>query len=144
MNRFVLDCSMTMSWCFEDESSEVADLVLDRLVEDQALVPSIWLLEVANVLLVAERQDRLKPAQTSSFLAMIGTLPIAIDSALSLQTMADAYSLGRKYQLSAYDAAYLELALREGLDLATLDEPLSTAAVKAGINILGKIPNHEL
>ncbi len=135
MSRFVLDCSMAMSWCFEDESQLIADHVLDRLLVDQALVPAVWLLEAANVLLVGERKGRLTSAEASHFLAMIETLPILIDLPASLKTMGDIYSLAKTYQLSAYDAAYLELAMREGVDLATLDESLSAAAVKAGVNV---------
>lgn len=136
MSRFVLDCSVAMSWCFEDESQQIADHILDRLLEDQALVPAIWLLEVANVLLVGERRGRITSAQASHFLAMIETLPILVDSPASFKIIGDIYSLARTYELSAYDAAYLELAMREGVVLATLDESLSAAALKAGVNVL--------
>ncbi|MGA2797611.1 MAG: type II toxin-antitoxin system VapC family toxin [Thermoguttaceae bacterium] len=135
MSRFILDCSIAMNWCFEDESQLIADHVLDRLLVDQALVPAVWLLEVGNVLLVGERRGRLTSAQASHFLAMLERLPILIDSPTSLKTMGDIYSLARTYQLSAYDAAYLELAMREGVILATLDESLSAAAAQAGVSV---------
>ncbi|MGA2059400.1 MAG: type II toxin-antitoxin system VapC family toxin [Thermoguttaceae bacterium] len=136
MSRFVLDCSIAMNWCFEDESQLIADHVLDRLFEDEALVPAVWLLEVVNILLVGERKGRITSAQASHFLAMLETLPILIDLPASLKTMDDIYSLAGTYQLSAYDAAYLELAMREKVVLATLDESLSAAAVKAGVSVL--------
>jgi predicted nucleic acid-binding protein len=124
-----------MSWCFEDESQQIADHVLDLLIENQALVPAIWLLEVANVLLVGERKGRITLAQAFHFLAMLETLPILVDSPFSLKISGDIYSLARTHRLTAYDAAYLELAMREGVVLATLDESLSAAAVQAGVNV---------
>jgi predicted nucleic acid-binding protein len=139
MSRFVLDCSITMCWCFEDESQQIADTVLNQLQQDQALVPAIWLLEVANVLLISERKGRLTPALSTHFLAILENLPILVDQPTSSKTLSDIFALARTYRLTAYDAAYLELAMREGVPLATLDEPLSLAAVKAGVNVLGKI-----
>jgi|SRR3972149_696804 len=138
MSRFVLDCSIAMSWCFEDESQQVADSVLDRLLQEQVIVPAIWILEVANVLLIGERKGRLTPAQTAHFLAMSETLPIIVDQPAWSKTLGDIFSLARTYQLTAYDASYLELAMREGAILATLDESLSAAAAKAGVEILGR------
>ncbi|MGD0516971.1 MAG: type II toxin-antitoxin system VapC family toxin [Thermoguttaceae bacterium] len=136
MSRFVLDCSIAMNWCFEDESQLIADHVLDRLLKDQALVPAIWLFEVANVLPVGERRGRLTPAQASHFITMLEMLPILVDSPTSLKTLSDIYTLAGTYRLSAYDAAYLELAMREGEVLATLDESLSAAAAKAGVSVI--------
>ena len=137
MSRFVLDCSIAMSWCFEDESQPIADRALDSLLEDQALVPAIWLLEVANILLIGERKGRIMPDQVSEFVAMLETLPILIDSPPSLKTLGNIYALAKTHQLTAYDAAYLELAKREGVVLATLDKSLCAAATKAGIDVLG-------
>jgi predicted nucleic acid-binding protein len=92
-------------------------------------------LEVANVLLVGERRDRLTSAQASHFLEMLEILPNLIDLPASLKTMGDIYTLAGTYQLSAYDTAYLELAKREGVVLATLNDSLSTAATKAGVSV---------
>jgi predicted nucleic acid-binding protein len=136
MSRFVLDCSIVMSWCFEDEFQQVADAVLDQLPQNQAIVPAIWLLEITNVLLIGERRGRLTPAHSAHFLEMLETLPILIDQPTSSKTLSEIFSLARAYQLSAYDASYLELAMRESATLATLDSALSAAAKRAGVSVL--------
>lgn len=133
---FVVDASVTMGWCFEDENEAYSDAVLARLAEDEAIVPSIWLLEVANVILVAERRHRLTPAQATRFLELIGSLPISVDDATDVRSIWPILDLGRAHNLSSYDAAYLELALREGVPLATLDERLIRAARQAGVTVL--------
>jgi predicted nucleic acid-binding protein len=130
LSQFVLDASMALSWCFEDETDQMAERVLDSLTESEALVPAIWFLEVANGLLAAERKKRTTPARVDECLDLIGALPVIVD--------VDAYStdvigLARKAGLSAYDAAYLELAIRHALPLATRDRALRLAAEKVGI-----------
>ncbi len=131
---FVLDASVTMGWCFEDEAGSETDAVLDRLTEDPAVVPSIWKLEVANVMLVAERGGRLTEFQAARFAELLAKLPINVDQALPAMTAV--MSAGRRHGLSAYDAAYLVLAERDGIALASCDGKLQAAARAAGVPLL--------
>jgi predicted nucleic acid-binding protein len=133
---FVIDASIAMAWCFEDEASEATDRVLDRLREESATVPAIWPLEVADVLVVAERRGRLTEAQASRFLELLAELPIDIDD--SPADMATLVATGRRHSLSSYDASYLRLAERLGASLASLDRQLARAARKAGVQLLIK------
>jgi predicted nucleic acid-binding protein len=136
MNRFVLDCSVTMGWCFEDQANAMTDRVLESLQEQEALVPSLWVFEVANVLLVAERRKRLKKAESLHFSELLSALPIHIDQTNPQNLQTSILSLGRDHGLSAYDACYLELACRQGLPLATRDTALKKAAKKSGAKLL--------
>jgi len=136
MSRLVLDCSIAAAWFFEDETSPLADHVLGSLVTHEAVVPSLWALELANVLVLAERTERVTTAKTEQFLARLAELPIALDHRGAERGFTSVLALARLYGLTAYDAAYLELALREGLPLATLDQPLSEAASKAGVALV--------
>ncbi|MBY0273251.1 MAG: type II toxin-antitoxin system VapC family toxin [Alphaproteobacteria bacterium] len=133
MTRFVLDCSLTMSWCFEDEKSPIGDQILDKLtLEDQeAIVPSLWRLEIVNVLNVAERQERISTARSLVFLDFLLELPIIVDE--TPQNFKDVHLLSKTYGLSAYDAVYLDLATREQVPLATFDKKLIKAANEAGV-----------
>jgi predicted nucleic acid-binding protein len=132
----VIDTSIAMAWCFEDEATQATEAVLDRLRDDQAAVPAIWPLEVANVLLVAERRGRLSEAQASRFLELLAQLPINVDT--SPTDMAGIVATGRRHTLSSSDASYLLLAERLGATLATLDKPLAKAARRAGVQLLVK------
>ena len=127
----VIDASVTMAWCFEDEATPGADAALDLLRESRAFVPTIWSLEIANVLLVAQRRQRVSEAQVTRFVSLLGSLPITIDAEPIEISML--LSLGRRHSLSAYDAAYLELALRRSLPLATLDAALLRAMAGEGV-----------
>ncbi len=131
---FVLDASTTMAWCFEDEASEATEAVLDKLGADHALVPALWEYEVANVLLVAERRKRITEFQATRFLALLGQLPIHVSPYPPRATALMA--IGRRHQLSAYDSAYLELASREGVALASVDVALKNAAAASGVPLL--------
>ncbi len=135
MTRFVLDCSVSMSWCFDDEANEYADSVLNSLQTISALVPNLWAIEATNVLLVAERRKRITPAQSIRAIALLQALPIFTDENSPQQTMSATLDLARSHGLSAYDAAYLELALREGIALATLDKRLAQAAQECGVEL---------
>ncbi|MEK7280435.1 MAG: type II toxin-antitoxin system VapC family toxin [Nitrospirota bacterium] len=136
MTEFVLDTSVIMSWCFNDETDDYSDSVLAMLSTSEAVIPSICPFEVANVLLVAERRGRLTEADTSRFVSLLESLPIHIDLESPNRLIVNLLALGRKYGLSSYDAAYLELAMREGLSLATRDEALKLAAGKCGIDLV--------
>jgi predicted nucleic acid-binding protein len=128
MSRFVVDCSVTMAWCFEDEADAYAATVLKALARNRAIVPALWPYEVANVLLIAERHRRLRQADATRFLTLLGALPLEIDAALTLSSVSSLRTLAREHRLSAYDAAYLDLAIREGVPLATRDTALRNAA----------------
>ncbi len=134
MSAFVLDCSIAMSWCFEDEAS--ADAILTRLDEDACYVPAIWPLEVANVLAVGERRRRLTPADSARFLELLAALPITIDLETAHRAFAETLALARQHSLSTYDAAYLELAMRQRAALATLDIDLRAVATRCGVSVL--------
>lgn len=136
MSRFVLDCSVTMAWCFEDETHPFADAVLDRLAGAEAVVPSIWPLEVANVLLVAKRRKRLTYAESARFIELLRGLPIAVDPEAPARAFDQVLAIAGQHRLSSCDAVYLELAMREGLALATLDDHLSKAAAKLSVKVL--------
>ncbi|MBE0467150.1 MAG: type II toxin-antitoxin system VapC family toxin [Candidatus Desulforudis sp.] len=136
MGRFVVDCSVVMAWCFEDEADEYADSVLYLLRETEAVVPGIWLLEVANVLLVGERKHRLTKADSARFIKLLRELPIVVDQETPDYVFTEVLSTGRLYGLSAYDAAYLELAMREGTALATRDSVLRQAALQSGVKLV--------
>ncbi len=133
---FVVDSSVTMAWCFEDEANSYTEAVLDRLRQEEAIVPAIWPLEVANVLLVGERRHRLTEAQSLRFVQLLQALPIAVDGEVLTTSFGYLLALGREYNLSAYDAAYMELAARRGLPLATQDGRLSAAAKQMGILLM--------
>ena len=132
----VVDASVSLAWCLQDEQSDYAGRVLDRLREDTATAPDVWAIEVANGLLVAERRSRLSPAGTAEAHTLLSALPIV----LAEQSLDDALGillpLARTHRLTIYDAAYLHLAMREGLPLATLDEDLKTAAQRTGVTFM--------
>jgi len=137
MSCLVIDCSITMAWCFEDEGSALADEVLDHLTESEAWVPSLWPVEVANVLLVAERRGRLTPADSARFVELLRGLPIIIDDGTHERALGPVLSAGREHALSAYDATYLELAMRLGAVMATGDGRLRDACRGSGVPIFG-------
>lgn len=131
--RFVVDASVVMSWCFEDEGNGYAETVLESLESAAALAPAIWPLEVGNVLLVAERKKRLDQAASVRFLSLLGSLPITVEQEPPERMCKEILSLARAHALSTYDACYLDLAMRLALPLATLDAPLAKAARKTGV-----------
>jgi predicted nucleic acid-binding protein len=133
MNRYVLDCSVTMAWCFADENDPRAQFALTALEVQEAIVPCHWPLEVANVLTTAERKKRIAPERIPVFIGILNRLPIVVDEHTAEKAFVDVLALARAYRLSAYDAAYLELALRTGCPLASLDASLNKAAVSLGI-----------
>ncbi|MDP3482459.1 MAG: type II toxin-antitoxin system VapC family toxin [Sulfuricella sp.] len=136
MSRFVLDNSVVMAWYFEDEANDFTAAILQSLASSEALVPTIWPLEVANVLLVGERRGRSTEARTSRFIALLDALPIRVDAATSQHALSGILMLAHEQRLSAYDAAYLELSMREGVSLATQDQALRRAAEACGVGLL--------
>jgi len=136
VEQFVVDNSVVMSWCFKDETNNYADTVLDRLTEAAAVVPSIWPLEVVNVLLVAERQKRLSESDSIRFITLLSQLPIVVEHERSEMMMKELLALARANNLSSYDASYLDLAMRKGFSIATLDNRLIEAARRIDVPVL--------
>ncbi len=138
IKRLVLDASVAVAWCFEDEISPLAERTLDLLAAGTgALTPAIWPLEVANALLMAERRKRITMAKVTALLQRILKLPIAVEPISPDHAFEHILPVARQHKLTEYDAAYLELALREALPLVTLDDKLRRAARSAGIRLLG-------
>jgi len=134
--EFVVDCSLTMAWCFEDEATPETDAVLKRLRQSSAIVPAIWPLEVANVLRSGERRGRLTQTQTEQIIVDLESLSILVEPVEIGRALGHILPLAREHALTPYDAAYLELALRLGLPLATLDKELRQAAQGLGVTLL--------
>jgi predicted nucleic acid-binding protein len=135
--RFVLDNSVVMRWLLNDASRErlaYASKVLDLLTDESgaALVSGVWPLEVANVIVKAQARGLVTEARAAAFVGLLQDMNIAIDANPANRALGDTLQLARRYKLSSYDASYLELALREGLPLATLDDDLSSAMQQTG------------
>ncbi len=133
---FVVDNSVVMAWCFDDEVDFYTDAIQDLLARNVAFVPSIWPLEVANVLLVAERKKRITKAASGHFIAMLSQLPIVVDSTEPERVLHDVISLARQYKLTSYDSSYIELAIRKGLPIASLDNAILKAAKDIQVQIM--------
>ena len=134
--NFVPDNSVVMTWCFEDQSSPYADAILESLSTREALVPAIWPLDVANVLVGAERRGRLSPSDSAQFVELLAGLPIQAVQQTSKRVLSDVLGLARNQDLSSYDASYLDLAMRSGCPLATLDQALREAAGRVQVPLL--------
>jgi predicted nucleic acid-binding protein len=134
---FVLDASVTVAWCFADEATPHSAALLERLEHGEAWVPTLWPLEIANILLSAEKRGRITAADGREFLSLLEQLPIRQDDATGQRAWSHTYPLAREEGLTSYDAAYLELALRRNLPLATFDKALQQAATRQGIIVLG-------
>ena len=132
-NDFIIDNSVVMAWCFEDETSLFADVVLGKLEFSTGFVPAIWPLEVCNVLLVAERKGRITEAGITRFITLLDELPIVVEQESPERMFKEIFTLGREHKLSSYDASYLDLSMRKGLSIATLDKNLIAAAKACGI-----------
>ena len=133
---FVLDSSVTMAWVFPDEQSTAALAMRDRLLTETAVVPAVWPFEVTNVLALGERRGRISPGDADQFLVTLQKLPIVLDTARPLALPESLLVLARSSGLSAYDAAYLELAQRLGLPLATQDKRLRQVANQIGVSLI--------
>ena len=136
MKNFVIDASVVMTWCFKDEVSRYADSILDSLEHFTAITPCIWLLEVGNVLLVAERKNRLSEAASIRFVALLSELPISVDQEPPERTIKEIFALAREHKLSTYDASYLDLAMKKGIPIATLNDRLISAAKRSNVSIM--------
>lgn len=135
VGEFVLDASLTLTWALPDEASKYSDSLLKQVVSGKALVPDLWSHEVANGLLMAQRRKRLTAAQRALFIEELLRLPIEVVQATARTVLESQAALADRYALTAYDAAYLDLALRKGVPLATQDKALSQAARLSGAGI---------
>ncbi|CAN5812133.1 type II toxin-antitoxin system VapC family toxin [soil metagenome] len=133
---FVVDASITLAWCFTDESSRYADEVLGHLGDGEAMAPAIWPLEVANGLLTAVRRGRLDAAMLPRLSELLGALPVHVEAVLLSDALGRVLDAARTLELTAYDAAYLDLAARRGVPFATLDERLQSACRAADVELM--------
>jgi predicted nucleic acid-binding protein len=131
----VVDASVAAAWCFEDEASPITDAILDAVVRRGARVPALWLFEMSNVLTMAERRGRLDPGRVAQFLDALLALPIQVDRPEPSFLVPALARVSRDHGITSHDAAYLELAMRSGLPLATLDAALRAAAERAGVTL---------
>ena len=133
---FVIDASVALAWCFEDESSVDADRVLARLEQEEALAPAHWPLEIANALRTAERRGRMEASEMPRLRALLAALPVEIAPVELTTATGGILEAARTYDLTTYDAAYLELAAIRGLPLATVDERLRAACARTGVEVV--------
>jgi predicted nucleic acid-binding protein len=131
----VLDVSATLPWCFEDEETTGSIALLDHLADTAAFVPALWHVELTNALLQAEQRERIDAAAIAKFISLLDSLSIETDYELDRRLLAPLLALARRHRLTAYDAAYLELAMRRSLPLATRDKALRRAARSVGVNL---------
>jgi predicted nucleic acid-binding protein len=135
VSALVIDSSAALSWCFEDEASPESDALFEQVRDQGAVVPGLWHLEVANVLLQAERRGRIAAGDVTMRLELIAELPITIDNETTARAWREILALARAEGLTTYDANYLELAIRRGLPLQTKDAALITAAKRSGVAV---------
>ena len=136
MNEIVIDASVALAWCFKDERTAVTAELLERVQTDVAAVPILWHLEIANVLALAERRGRITSAESAELIALLETLEIAVDEETPSRAFGRVLDLARSERLTAYDAAYLDLAMRLGAPLASKDRDLCDAAERVGVKVL--------
>lgn len=135
MTSVVVDASLALAWCFPDEWNQEADRILVAMKGLSIHVPAVWSLEIANAILVGERRKRLRQAEILRFIALLESLEISQDHQSVGQIVSQVLPTARAHGLSAYDAAYLELAIRHNSQLATLDAGLRKAARQSGIKV---------
>jgi predicted nucleic acid-binding protein len=134
----VLDSSVALSWCFEDERTPATAAVLQRVVDNGACAPSLWALEILNGLSTAERRGRVDQVTRERLENLLRELPVRLDADTAVVAWTRTASLAHRFRLTIYDASYLELAQREQLPLASLDRDLRTAGAALGLTLLGR------
>jgi len=144
VSRVVLDASATLPWLFEDEATPATEALLDHVTLHGAVVPALWFLECANALATAERRGRVDASRITQNVDLLHRLPLEVDGIAPARGLGDVLDLARRYRLSAYDAGYLDLALRRGLALATTDGRLRAAALAAGVALHEPAPETNL
>jgi predicted nucleic acid-binding protein len=135
---FIVDASVAMTWLFKEETTPQSAALLARLDVETALVPALWYIELANVMALAEKRRRITPADTTAFISDLSQLAIEVDVNSTSRAFTELLPLCRDHGLTAYDAVYLDLALRRRLPLATLDLDLRKAARKLDVKLLGR------
>lgn len=136
MTDIVLDASVALAWCFKDELTEAAAQLRDQLQTGIAAVPLLWFIEIANALALAERRGRITAAESAQLIALFETLGIEADGETASLAFTRILDLAREQRLTAYDAAYLELAMRLGVPLASKDRDLCDAADRVGVSAI--------
>lgn len=136
MTRPIVDSSVATAWCSTSQATPLSEAALEAATRFGMLVPAHFQLEVANALRQLERRNRIATAEVDAFLAALTQLSVEVDAAAQAQTFALIVPIARRFDLTTYDAAYLELALRTGLSLATRDAALAAAARQAGAILL--------
>ncbi len=134
---FVLDASVAVAWLLPDEVRAGLEALQDSLVDEGAIVPALWPIEVGNALLVAARRGRINLKELEPLVRAIQALQIEIDTATAEHALTRTLELARQHRLTTYDATYLELAIRTGLPLATLDRDLRRACTAEHIPLAG-------
>ncbi len=134
----VIDSSIAAAWCFGDEATPQTQAMLRSLEDVRGLVPALWHFELTNMLIQAERRKRIGADDATALLGFLDSLPIETDSETPALRRRDVWILARRHKLTSYDAAYLELAIRAGLPLATHDQALARAAMECGVAVLPK------
>jgi len=136
LNLWVLDCSLAVATFLPDENSKLADQFFTKLQnENKAIVPSLWLYEISNVILVATRRKRISEENGTTIFKSIESFPIEVEPSFSPSIMRNIYELGKKNTLSVYDSAYLELCIRKKAGLGSLDEKLIQSVKKEKVKI---------
>lgn len=141
MTAVVIDSSVALTWCFEDEATPETDALFEHVRDDGAVVPGLWHMELGNVLLQAEKRGRISASDVATRLELIGALPISVDQETTTRAWREILMLARTERLTAYDAAYLELAARRGLPLLTRDHDLAQAALRLGVEVFPMADN---
>ena len=134
---FIVDSSVALSWCFEEERTPATTALLQWVGETGAVAPQHWPLEALNGLMMAERRNRVDAERRRRLARFLSDLPITLDAETSVQVWTATQDLAELHRLTVYDAAYLELALRQNLPLASLDGPLRAAGAARGVPLLG-------
>ena len=136
MTAVVIDSSIALTWCFEDEATAETDALFERVRDDGAIVPGLWHLELSNVLLQAEKRGRISAGDVTTRLDLIAGLPISVDQETTLRAWREILTMARAESLTTYDATYIELAARRGVPLLTKDNDLAQAATRLGVGVL--------
>jgi len=136
MSGFILDASVTLSWCFLDEATTKTDALLARLKKELAFAPELWTLEVGNILIMSEQRKRITYAQITEFLSLLSKLNIQVVSDTAKYGFHEILNLAHNEKITTYDAAYLELAMRLGKPLASKDKQLNVIAKRLGVQLM--------
>ena len=134
----ILDCSIVMAWCFDDESTPETNQIQDRMANEAAVVSGLWYLEISNVLALAEKRKRITSEGSQQFLQLLTVFDIQVDDDAPRRAFGHLLPLCRTHGLTSYEAVYLDLLIRRQIPLASLNDPLRKAATTLGLPVLGK------